>query len=121
MTRKTSIEAYNKIKENGLLSKRRFQVYEYLYKNGPCIARQIHKDLAVFGTNVSGYMGRLSELRDAGVVAEVGKVVDKETGHKVLLWDVTKNLPVKLEKPKRIKCKVCNGKGYSETQQGRIF
>lgn len=107
MVRETSIEAYQKIKEEGLLSKRRLELYEYVFENGPCTARAAVKELSKkLGQEVaisfSSYAARFSELRDAGVFSEVGETIDTETKHKVILWDVTKNLPVKLNKPRRI-------------------
>lgn len=98
MIRETSVKTYLEIKENGLLSKRRFQVYQYLFDHGPCFARQIHKALSMQGTNSSSFVSRLSELRDAGVVKEVGETIDPETGMSVILWDVTQELPVKVER-----------------------
>ena len=97
MPRDTSIEAYQRITENGLLSFRRMQVYEYLFQHGPCTARQITLALreseAFKGKDVtdSGFHGRLSELRDRGVVSEVGRT-EGENGV-VILWDVTSKLP----------------------------
>lgn len=35
MTRNTSVEAYHKIKEEGLIGKRQMQVYEILFEHGP--------------------------------------------------------------------------------------
>lgn len=102
MIRETRVEAYHQILNNGLLSKRRWEVYEYLYRAGPCYARQIHKALSVQGTNSSSFVSRLSELREAGVVKEVGKVLDEETGMSVILWDVTKELPVKTQRKETI-------------------
>jgi hypothetical protein len=97
--RSTSREAYETIKENGLLSKRRFEVYDYVFKNGPCYARQVHKALSNLGANSSSFIARFSELRDVGVFAEVGKTIDPETNMSVILWDVTKNLPKDFVKP----------------------
>lgn len=124
MTRQTSIEAYREIKENGLLSKRRWQVYDYLFHNGPATARQAVLAISnEFGNNVSIAFGSLAtrfcELRRSGVIEEVGTIIDKETKHEVILWDVTKNLPKKIVKPKKIKCTHCKGKGYFE--QGKLL
>jgi hypothetical protein len=93
--RNTSIEAYIKIKENGLLSKRRLQVYEFMFEHGPCTGRSMHKALSKQGTNSSTFISRISELVDLDVMAEVGQVFDEETNNTVKLWDVTPNLPIK--------------------------
>lgn len=100
--RQTSIEAYNKIKENGLLSKARLSVYETLYKYGPLTGGEIfnaHPDL--YGTHhiVKGSVcARLTELRRSGVVQEVGKRVCGITGRRAITWDVTPKLPVKFSR-----------------------
>ena len=86
MVRETSAAAYHEIVESGLLSKRRLQVYEYLYRNGPCTARQVSE-------GVPGGWKRLGELRDLGVVAEIGQTVCGVTAKTVILWDVTSDLP----------------------------
>lgn len=124
MTRQTSIEAYNTIKENGLLSLRRWQFYDVLFRFGPLTQNECARKVElVYKTKLSesGIGSRLSELRTMGVVQEVGKRRDSITGMKNILWDCTKKLPIKLEKPKRIDCPHCNGKGYLETQQTKMF
>jgi hypothetical protein len=115
MTRRTSIEAYNEIKENGLLSRRRFQVYEslaLLHRSATAseIATKMpgQKSESV-GANIHA---RLGELRECGVVEEDGETKCPLTGMMVILWKITSNLPIKKTKPTRIKCKECNGKGY---------
>ena len=39
-TRQTSIDCYNEIRANGLLSKRRFEVYEALLSSAPCTSSE---------------------------------------------------------------------------------
>lgn len=82
--RETSVEAYEKIKASGLLSKRRWQVYDILFRCGPLTARQIAED---FG--VPGGWKRCSELQEMGLIREVGTRVDSKTQQTVLVWDVT--------------------------------
>jgi hypothetical protein len=96
--RQTSIEAYHSIKNSGVLGERRTQVYVHLYKNGPCTAQEIFKGIGC-DTNQSG---RLTEMRDLGVVEEIGERECSITGHRVILWDVTSSLPKK-SAPKRTK------------------
>jgi len=86
MVRETSIEAFRQIEEEGLLSDRRFQVYSYLFRHGPCTGLQV-------SGGVPGGWKRLAELRDLGVAREVGYTVCEVTGKTVLLWDVTDKLP----------------------------
>jgi hypothetical protein len=92
MTRTTSAIAYHEIRESGLLSKRRLEVYEYLYQNGPMIAAEIP---------ITGAWKRLSELKERGVAHEVGEKKNALTGHLSVLWDVNEALPS--EPPKKEK------------------
>jgi len=91
--RQTSAEAFRVITETGLLSKRRLQVYEHLYHNGPLTAKQLSLAL-----HFSAWK-RVSELRRMGCVRELGVVVCEYTGHKVLQWDVTDVIPERVRQP----------------------
>jgi len=98
-TRKTSIDCYNKIKQEGLLSKRRLQVYESVLTNAPCTASEVFnkKNLK---TNQSG---RFTELRDLGVIYEKGERLCSVTGRNVIEWDLTDRLPIKIKKSNKTK------------------
>jgi len=98
--RSTSKAAYRKIKLNGLLSQRRFQVYQFLYKYGPATAKQVDVALSKDTTNSGVFTTRLSELRVMGVVDEVGTTVCDVTGYEVILWTVNDSLPTKFVRPK---------------------
>lgn len=104
MTRRTSIEAYHQIKDEGLLTEARLVVYEILFERGPLTAGEVFlwmRRMNQGHTVVKGSVcARLTELRDTGVVAEVGKRECELTGHTAILWDVTENIPFKLEKRK---------------------
>lgn len=95
--RETSIEAYHKIRDDGLLSERRWQVYDVLTEHGPMTGNQsilkFKEKYPHIGINTGAIMTRLSELRDRGVVKELGEVKCPISGHQVILWDVTKDLP----------------------------
>jgi hypothetical protein len=94
MTRQTSIDAYNKIRASGLLSKARWQVYNVLYWHGPMTAAELDEYLKKeLNRERGGFWKRLSELRDCGVAEEGGKRICHETGSEAILWDVTKGLP----------------------------
>lgn len=97
MIQETSREAYNTIKANGLLSKRRFEVYEFIAQTGPCSINRLLSEKAWAGKNTGSLTGRISELRDMGVIAPWGEEV-APTGHRVILWTITKNLPVRRPK-----------------------
>ena len=89
-TRQTSIDCYNKIQAQGLLSKRRMEVYEAIYKNSPCSASEIF-NVRNLKTNQSG---RFTELRDLGVIYEKGIKKCNVTGKNVIEWDLTDRLPI---------------------------
>lgn len=94
--RQTSVEAYNTIKENGLLSLRRWQIYDILFHHGPLTAGEIF-DRGI-GIVKGSVCARLTELRELGIVSEIGEKKWSSTGHTGILWDVTKGLPVTPEK-----------------------
>lgn len=121
MTRRTSIDAYNKIKEDGTLSRLRWAAYDFLFFNGPLTTRGVHGGIKQIAKDVGIVSARLAELTDMGVVEDVGTVECKETGMMVTLWDVTDRLPVKYEKPKKYKCKHCDGRGFHEEAQTKMF
>jgi len=124
MARQTSIDAY-KIKSEGLLSERRWQVYDVLYEIGPATGGEVFKAFkkkyGVLVPTNSNTITRLGELRNCGVVKEIGTRECTVSGQNVIVWQVTDKLPVKFKKEERIKCKHCNGKGYSIQQQSRLF
>jgi hypothetical protein len=93
MTRTTSIQAYHKIKDEGLLSQRRWEVYDALFKHGPKTGGELFN---ICGGVVKGSVcARLTELRDLGVAYEQGTKTCDLTGQTAILWDVTDKLPKK--------------------------
>ena len=98
-TRQTSIDCFNQIKQEGLLSKRRLEVYESIYNSAPCTASEVFKDKNL-KTNQSG---RFTELRDLGVIYEKGERVCSITGMNVIEWDLTDRLPVNIKNPNKTK------------------
>lgn len=123
MARHTSIEAFNTIKENGLLSKRRLEVYSALFKHGPCTANELGVQLRkMFAENVNlNVVTRLGELRNVGVVSEIRERACSITGMTVIEWDVTSKLPMKFDKHKKQRCPYCKGTGVLKSTQGRLF
>jgi hypothetical protein len=110
MTRETSIRVFNQIKEEGILCKRKLQVYQALFDQGPLTQSEV---INIFGTKLSNSIRpRFAELERMGAIQVTGERVCTVTGRMVLTWDVTKNMPVKVKKPKKIKCEHCNGKGH---------
>jgi len=96
-TRDTSVAVFNQIRENGLLSKRRLQVYQYVFQHGPCTAKQATDALTEMSSLRSdSFRPRFAELEKRGVIEVVGETTCEKTGHKVILWDVTSSLPKKI-------------------------
>tara|TARA_R110002020_G_scaffold209230_2_gene415182 strand:+ start:1303 stop:1722 length:420 start_codon:yes stop_codon:yes gene_type:complete len=101
-TRQTSIDCYNQIRANGLLSKRRFEVYEALLSSAPCTSSEaIRNAKTTFG--VFGVSSRFTELRDLGVIYEVRTRECRVTGRNVIEWDLTDRLPVDIKKSNKTK------------------
>lgn len=103
MTRETSIETYNAIKREGLLSKRRWEAYNLLFQHGPMTANEL-MDVAERTKQANHIVmetlsKRMSELRKMGAIKEVGERSCKITGRNCIEWDVTKNKPTKYNPP----------------------
>jgi hypothetical protein len=100
MTRRTSIEAYERIKREGLLKKAEWEIYDTVYKHGPMTSGDAF--LIINGNSprkcLTQSRARFTGLRDKGVLEEVGEGVSKSTGYGGYLWDVTDDLPRKVEK-----------------------
>lgn len=103
MVRDTSVVAFCEVMESGHVSRRRREVYESLYENGPCTAQELFRCMARKRASAnSNVVTRLGELREQGLVEELGSKVCDVTGKSVILWDVTSKLPKKLvKKPRR--------------------
>tara|TARA_R110002012_G_scaffold222389_1_gene394236 strand:+ start:57 stop:476 length:420 start_codon:yes stop_codon:yes gene_type:complete len=101
-TRQTSIDCYNKIKQDGLLSRRRFEVYEALLSSAPCTSSEaIRNAKTTFG--VFGVSSRFTELRDLGVIFEKGEKKCTITGRNVIEWDLTDRLPIEIKNTNKTK------------------
>lgn len=98
MIRQTSINVYHEIRDNGLLSKLRFTVYEALFKHGPMTQMELCHLLRgdKYSYDRQSLTPRFAELLDAGVIKDVGKRKCSITGNEVLVWDVTDRLPKKV-------------------------
>jgi predicted transcriptional regulator len=102
--RLTTIEAYNKVKESGLLSCLRLKVYKILLENGQLTANEMRM-FASSDVNSGVFSTRLSELERMGVVRTIGTRKCKTSGHNALVWEVTGDLPIKFERKKTKKDK----------------
>lgn len=100
LTRQTSIDCYNKIKANGLLSKSRFEVYSALVKIGkPSTTREVYSTMNVAKQEAT----RFTELRKLGVIYEVRNRNCTVTGNSAIEWDLTDNLPKNIKLSKNAK------------------
>lgn len=84
MVRDTSIEVYHRIEAEGLLSERRWQVYNILFHNGPLTSSELfeifkekYKTPFRYNANVHS---RLNELEKLGLAKEVGEKHCKTVG-----------------------------------------
>lgn len=113
MKRQTSLEAYSIILVDGLLSKRKWEVYDILYHHGPLTAHEVvgvaRKKYPL--ANQTGFNARLSELKTLGVAVEVGEKENPVSKKKNYLWDVTNGLPKESVKKVKTKCPFCKGTG----------
>jgi hypothetical protein len=82
--RKTSLDAYNKLKASGGLSKARWKAYHLLYQHGPLIGSELDQH---FGSQ-HGHK-RIVELVALGLVEQVGRRIDPKSEMEADLWDVT--------------------------------
>jgi hypothetical protein len=92
MIRQTSKDVYRQIVESGALTPARMKVYGALFEDGPMTGAELDGYLAKSGGR-GHFHKRLSELRDQGVVREVGKRRCTVSGKDALAWDVTDRLP----------------------------
>ena len=110
--RQTSRDAYNEIKSNGMLSKRRMEAYEVLFNYGPMTSNEVFQLVNVNGdpnyrhnTNA-----RMAELRTLGVIAEKGTKQCSISGNNCILWEVTSNIPMPPpKKPARLNAAALRG------------
>lgn len=117
--RETSIQVFHQIEAEGLLSKMRFMVYSIVVNKGPLTIAEASKYVPLIDSR--SISPRFAELERVGCIAAIGRKICSVTGREVILWETTNKLPVKLEKPERHKCKTCDGKGYTEETQAKLF
>lgn len=119
MHRWTSIETFHHIRDNGLLSKRRFEVYQTVYMHGPMTSAEAFSIMNKANPlkNLTQSRARFTELQTMAVLKTIGERKCKITGRNALIWEVTDRLPIKIDKPVKHKCNQCRGTGYiSEIQ-----
>lgn len=121
MTRQTSIDVYNKIKSEGLLSAVDFAVYNAIFYSGPLTQGEAWNECLkhIYMRHTVG--PAFARLKHRTCIEEIEIRPCRMTGRKVYSWDVTDNIPMKFEKPKKIKCENCKGKGFFIEQQSRLL
>jgi len=93
-TRQTSIDCYNQIKSEGLLSNMRFRVYSALLSMGkPSTTREVYSTMNVIKQEAT----RFTELRKLGVIYEVQNRKCTVTGRTSIEWDLTDRLPIEIK------------------------
>ena len=104
--RSTSLQAYTAIKEGGLLSQLRFEVYEKIVEHGPMTANEMWGFYFKESRQAHSISPRFSELESMGVLYQLMERKCRYTGNNAIVWDVTDNLPSKpVKAPKRMTAK----------------
>jgi hypothetical protein len=101
--RQTSIDCYNQIKAQGLLSKLRLATHYAMLNCSPCTAGELQNYIDKNGIKVKHAWKLLSQLRDLGVVYEMNERKCNITGRVVIEWELTDKLPIKADLPTNTK------------------
>lgn len=101
-TRETSRDVYHEIRDSGLLSEMRWRAYDVLYRHCPKDGSGL-TSAEVFSFEqkenprkldvLTQSRARFTELRELGVIKEVGTRPCRITGHKAIAWAPTGHLP----------------------------
>ena len=91
------------LKQEGLLSKMRFKVYEGILKNAPCTSAEVLSTLLSKNSAITSSRARFTELRELGVIYEVQNRKCTITGRTSIEWDLTDRLPVNVKKSNKTK------------------
>jgi len=91
-TRQTSLDCFNQIKTEGLLSKMRLKVYEAILRKAPCTSGEAFATMTTKENQISQSRARFTELRECTI-----------TGMNVIEWDLTDRLPVTLKNTNKTK------------------
>jgi hypothetical protein len=97
--RQTSIDCYNQIKSEGLLSDLKLLTYHAMLHTAPCTAGELQKYIEKNEIKVKHSWKLLSQLRDLGVIYERSVRICFVTGRNVIEWDLTDKLPLKEKAP----------------------
>lgn len=103
--RQTSIDVYNEIRESGVLSEKRWEVYDALYRHGPHTSNEIWNIIKnETGQDMnfnSNSAARMTELREMGCIEELEVRECSITGKNVTVWQTTNNMPIKYDRKEK--------------------
>jgi CRISPR/Cas system CSM-associated protein Csm2 small subunit len=102
MIQKTSIETYYAIKNSGLISDKRLKVFDIFWEHPDGLTgtqvSEIFKNKYPSSKHSETIRNRITELRNMGVIDEIGVVECDFTNRKVMKFAISNRLPVPLEK-----------------------
>jgi hypothetical protein len=100
MTRRTSKEAYDRLIASGRLGGLHRDVVTAVYNREPCTSAEAFEEMrerGVYENPISQSRARFTELRDLGVLLELGEKICNVTGRYAIAWGLTGNPPVDKE------------------------
>lgn len=110
MVQKTSIETYYAIKNSGVLSDKRMKVYDIFFEHPEGLTgtqvSNIFKKLHPTAQHSETIRNRITELRDMGVLSEVGLVECEYTNRQVMKFALNNSMPIPLPKKQTLKQRV---------------
>ncbi len=87
MMSQTSLEAYQRLKDEGALGKRQSQVWAMLRSVGPCNNRELAEAME---WSINRVTGRINELDSYGFVRLVDIRVDPKTDRSAKVWEAVR-------------------------------
>jgi hypothetical protein len=93
MTKTTTLEAFEYIRDSGLLKKLKLAVYQFIFENPNCIQDDILAALAKQGKNTGSITARLGELQKSGFIQTNGEKRGK-SGRNQCMWMTTGIVPI---------------------------
>ena len=120
--RVTSYLALREIRERGLLSAQRLEVYEALCRRGPQTGMELEAWLTPQGHARGHKHKRLSELARLGLVRERPARRCRVTGHMAVEWEALDQLPVEpVRRPTRLEAFADELRARLELEPGRTW
>ena len=99
--RDTSIDAYKKVVDSGLLSTKLIQAFTIIYRFGPMTSREANQKFVenfVVENNLNQFRALLTHLQNMDVIQTIEKVVCPISKMTVYNFDITGRLPIKEHK-----------------------